>query len=35
MGLDHFYIVNNGNLYEVYDFRIFGQSVIYEYNTLY
>ena len=35
MGFDHFYIVNNGNLYEVYDFRKFGQSVIYEYNTLY
>ena len=35
MGFDHFYIVNDGNLYEVYDFKKFGQSVIYKFNILY
>ena len=35
MGFDHFYIVNDGKLYKVFDFRKFGQSVIYQYNTLY
>ena len=35
MEFDHFYIVNNGNLYDVYDFRKFGQSVIYKFNKLY